>query len=226
MRIIATCFLVILLTTMTACGGGGSSPIIRQAPTPQQDAGLTSPLLERYRDYLYDVDFDHFGDWIMVMEREGLDTSFGEFAVFGFPISPQYPNTHINEITNQFFSGQATYMGVASGMYTLEDGTQDHGFGEFLADVEITADFERPYPSWVSGQITDFKTMLDQPVDPSWAVDLRWSGSQAFGGNQWTYEWYDSRNPEAITAPQGIGGTFGEQFDNGHVTGAFGATRP
>ena len=222
---------IIVLFILTACGGAGSSPMVQEAPPPQQDAGLTSPFLERYRDYLYDVDFDHFGYWQETMINQNLDNAIPAFSVFEHPVADQFSGLGMNEITYRFQGlGTFTYSGKANGMYSL-----DETIGEFLADVEMTAEFDRPYPSWVSGQVFNFTTFQNQPIDPRWEVELPWGrsleqGRTALGGGgtndlRWDYEWYDSQTLDGTTPPRGIGGTFSNSFDNGNVTGAFGATR-
>ncbi len=178
-------------------------------------------------DAQYDSDYLSFGYWI----SETITASGSRFEVGTLYDGSQPITTTIAAMT-----GTATYVGEAAGAYARKG--DNPAVGEFTGHASLTADFE---------DSTDFGTikgtisqLVDggQVIDPSWTVELQeanielgtnpalvtFDGQTPRGGN-WRGGFFGTTGTGATDYPRGVAGDFTGHFENGHVIGAFGATR-
>ena len=192
----------------------------------------------------HDIDYLSFGYWVQTTEKANGDitSAVGTFA------SGSQPFTTIDDLL-----GTATYTGSATGMFVKKEGPVDAAVattsGQFTADAELMAKFGGPDVATndamtISGTVTGFEDSNGDSI-ANWTAALeetmiadntysgdttgagQWSG--AFYGNPLNSEGAAVTNNEntalAENAPLGVAGEFNAHFGNGHVIGAFGATR-
>ena len=191
-----------------------------------------------------DVDYLAFGYWLETTTKTDGSMTYG---VNTFATGRQtYDRTNVANLL-----GTATYNGNATGLYTLKDFSTGAGVpseaGQFTADARLTANFGGGDVAvndafHISGQITNFRDTDNQPISGgAWTATLNRNvdnftsttvGGSTTGDGSWTGTFYGNGmavNSDATTvddrAPTGIAGEFNAHFGNGHVIGAFGATR-
>ena len=181
-------------------------------------------------DAKYDSDYLSFGYWI----SETTTASASRFEV-----GTLYAGSQAVEVPAAL-TGTATYVGEAAGAYALKG--DNPKVGEFTGSANLTANFGNAIDELgtISGTISD---LVDggEAIDPSWTVELQeanivgptgtnatFDGQTPRGGN-WRGGFFGSgvSTPPAAASdyPRGVAGDFIGHFDNGHVIGAFGATR-
>ena len=209
--------------------------------TFKPDGDLKTLKVENAR---YDADYLSFGYW--VSERETASTS--RFAVGTFYAGSQAYTGNGADVATSIaaLTGSATYVGEAAGMYAIKGDATDAG--DFTANANLTARFGGGATAGrfaISGTITDLINGSGEEIDPSWTVNLESATFASADGTNGVTE-FDGRttgngnweggffgNPTTGTAgtaganeyPMGVAGEFTSHFENGHVIGAFGATR-
>ena len=144
--------------------------------------------------------------------------------------------------------GTATYVGPAAGLFSKRehapggDGAITMS-GQFTADANLTADFglnETDY-GLVNGTIDNFMHR-GTVIDSDWEVSMRAgihetngdftqpAGATGTDGSSWAGSFYKPGDLTAVDAatrmpPEYVAGTFENDFDNGEVIGAFGASK-
>ena len=206
----------------------------------------TDPMKIMLPGVQYDNDYLSFGYWVRTT-GEGDDTKYGVGTFFDG--SQAFSGT----ITN--LEGTATYSGKAAGMYgrktlnqygqVVEGGTTS---GHFTADANLTARFSgQDVPArnanQVEGTVTNFMDGGEM-ISPGWSVEFEKDaiegntvGGSTTGDGNWRATFFgtsmtdgsptanDPATAYAENAPTGVAGDFTAHFANGHVIGAFGATR-
>jgi|GEM_PF-3555217 len=179
-------------------------------------------------DARYDSDYLSFGYWI----SETTTASGSRFEVGTLFDGSQPVNVGV-ELT-----GTATYVGEAAGAYARKG--DNPAVGEFTGHASLTANFGAAEAlGTIKGTISQ---LVDggEAIDPSWTVELQeanieaadtgatFDGQTPRGGN-WRGGFFGSgvSTPPntASDYPRGVAGDFIGHFENGHVIGAFGATR-
>ena len=197
----------------------------------------------------YDADYLSFGYW--VRERESATSS--RFSVGTFYAGSQ-PYTGFQADVSASVGalmGSATYVGEAAGQYALKGDTTEAG--SFTADANLTARFGGGAAVGryaISGTISNFVNGSNGMVDEGWTLTLDPAGFTSGGGTptytatftgtttgsgNWQGEFFGNPPADPTTGgqtadatddyPIGVAGEFTGHFDNGHVIGAFGATR-
>ena len=178
-------------------------------------------------DAQYDSDYLSFGYWI----SETTTASGSRFEVGTLYDGSQPITTTIATMT-----GTATYVGEAAGAYARKG--DNPAVGEFTGHASLTADFgDDAEMGTIEGTISQ---LVDggQVIDPSWTVELQeanielgtnpalvtFDGQTPRGGN-WRGGFFGTTGTGATDYPRGVAGDFTGHFENGHVIGAFGATR-
>ena len=158
-------------------------------------------------------------------------------------------------IDDDDFTGSATYTGGAAGVYVLKIDPSaenpDLYDGEFVADVELKAQFDTPSrleDEWkITGTIDNFRsaTSTDHKLS-GWDLDLSadfgarnaatkeisapdlglQSATTEGGGKSgtWAAAFYGTNTSQALDI-EAVVGEFDGHFVDGHVVGAFGATK-
>ncbi len=187
-------------------------------------------------DASYDSDYLSFGYWI----SETTTASGSRFEV-----GTLYAGSEPVTAGMAVLTGTATYVGEAAGAYARKG--DNPKVGEFTGHASLTADFDPPAgaDSAVVGTISGTISQLvdgGEAIDPSWMVELQTANIEqaAAGTDQATFDgrtprggnWRGgffgdtfSQTPGANDYPRGVAGDFTGHFENGHVIGAFGATR-
>ena len=176
-------------------------------------------------DARYDSDYLSFGYWI-----SETTTASGSWFEVGTLFDGSQPVNVGNALT-----GTATYVGEAAGAYARKG--DNPAVGEFTGHAILMANFGAPDAlGKIKGTIS---TLVDggEEIDPSWTVELQeanieaadtgatFDGQTPRGGN-WRGGFFGSGVSDPATAyPRGVAGDFTGHFENGHVIGAFGATR-
>ena len=184
----------------------------------------------------YDADYLSFGYW--VRERESATSSRFSVGTF-FAGSEPFTVTGAEALR-----GTATYIGEAAGMYALKGDSTEAG--AFTADANLRARFgggDAVGQYSISGTISNFVNGSNDMVDEGWTLTLDPAGFRSGTSGSYTYSntfngsttgngnWEGQffGNPTGATAaashPLSVAGEFTGHFDNGHVIGAFGATR-
>ncbi len=178
-------------------------------------------------DAQYDSDYLSFGYWI----SETTTASGSRFEVGTLYDGSQPITTTIATMT-----GTATYVGEAAGAYARKG--DNPAVGEFTGHASLTADFgDGTEMGTIEGTISQ---LVDgsQVIDPSWTVELQeanielgtnpalvtFDGQTPRGGN-WRGGFFGTTGTDVTDYPRGVAGDFTGHFENGHVIGAFGATR-
>ena len=194
-----------------------------------------------------DVDYLAFGYWLETTTKTDGSMTYG---VNTFAAGRQtYDHTDAENL-----EGTATYNGDATGLYALKDFSTGAGVpseaGQFTADARLTANFGGTSVAeddqfHISGQITNFRDTDNQPISGgAWTATLNRNtdnfalgtsttvGGSTTGDGSWTGTFFgngaatDNADTDVDDrAPTGISGEFNAHFGNGHVVGAFGATR-
>jgi hypothetical protein len=179
-------------------------------------------------DASYDADYLSFGYWI----SENTTASGSRFEVGTmYDGSQPFLNSSILVLR-----GNATYVGEAAGAYARKG--ENPAAGEFTGHASLTASFAAGDPT-ISGSIS---RMVDggTEIDPTWTVELQKATVEATGdqatfdgatprGGNWRGGFFgtpaEATGDAAERYPLGAAGDFTGHFENGHVIGAFGATR-
>ena len=201
-----------------------------------------------------DPDHLHFGYWLKTTPGEDDDPTTYAFQAFSGGAMAFDENNMGTSASAQVY-GQAEYSGDAAGVYVRKtlrpDGTlAKASTGEFTADANLTAyfggdDVRASKHYTIEGTVTDFRDGQTRFAD--WTVKL--DPSDSFGGaNNFTGDTTGSEGvdegswsgtfygPSELTAdttddggarmqPSGVAGEFNAHFTNGHVAGAYGATK-
>ena len=206
----------------------------------------TEPMKIMLPGVSHDPDYLSFGYWVRTT-GEGDGTKYGVGTFF------DGSQAFSGAITS--LQGTATYSGKAAGMYgrktlnqygqVVEGGTTS---GHFTADANLTARFGgQDVPSRndyeVEGTVSN---LMDggEMISPGWNIELEKatiSGNTVSGNTTGEGNWRatffgtsmtdgsatanDEMTADAENAPTGIAGDFTAHFANGHVIGAFGATK-
>lgn len=176
-------------------------------------------------DAEYDSNYLSFGYWI----SETTTASGSRFEV-GTLYDGSQPITN----TIAGMTGTATYIGEAAGAYARKG--DNPAVGEFTGHASLTADFgDGTKLGTIKGTISQLVDG-DQVIDQSWTVELQkaniefanslvtFDGQTPRGGN-WRGGFFGTTGTDANDYPRGVAGDFTGHFENGHVIGAFGATR-
>ena len=189
-----------------------------------------------------DPDYMVFGYWLDETTTDGKVT----YAVRVYQGGPM-PSTTLPA------EGTAKYEGPATGMYMTKSFDPDTGeptspfaSGQFTAKAMLTATFGAPTSvaqddhNSITGTISGFMDSNGVAIDESWELEL---GKQASGAgnidgtsaivlsetsgyeNGSKGEWQGTFYGTPDETPGSVGGTFNGHFRNGHVAGAFGATK-
>lgn len=179
-----------------------------------------------------DADYLAFGYWIRERTFEG-DNQLFDIGTF-YAGSEVYPTTQIAALT-----GSARYTGPAAGAYANKDTSTS---GEFTALADLTARFgvtpDTDGTFAISGTIGNFVDS-GESIDETWTLTLESAPftstgtsftGRTMGGGNWRGMFYGNPVGDGDTAgttsyPGGVAGDFTGHFENGHVIGAFGATR-
>ena len=179
-------------------------------------------------DAEYDSDYLSFGYWI----SETTTASVSRFEVGTLYAGSEPQTTAVAAMT-----GQATYVGEAAGAYARKG--DNPAVGEFTGHAMLTANFgDSTALGTISGTIS---RLVDggQLIDKDWTVELQtanieqaspgtdsatFDGQTPRGGN-WRGGFFGETGTGATDYPRGVAGDFTAHFENGHVIGAFGATR-
>lgn len=179
-------------------------------------------------DANYDSDYLTFGYWI----SETTTASGSRFEVGTLYDGSQPITANVTTLT-----GTATYVGEAAGAYARKG--DNPKVGEFTGHASLTANFGAADAlGTIKGTISQ---LVDggEAIDPSWTVELQtanieqatagtdpatFDGATPRGGN-WRGGFFGATGDGATDYPRGVAGDFTGHFDNGHVIGAFGATR-
>ena len=209
-----------------------------------------------------DMDYVSFGYWVQTSTKSDGSTAYGvnTFAGGAFPFGTD-PDAGNNPAIAAL-EGSATYEGSATGMYARKAlavengsvvGTPDAA-GQFVADVELTANFrvsasvaeENAFN--IGGTASNFQDADGNVIDSGWTLDLNAASfgddtggtvanaSNVFRGTtgkgstvgQWSGQFFGVEGTEdaaSSTHPSSVAGEFTGHFDDGHVIGAFGATK-
>ena len=194
----------------------------------------------------YDPDYLSFGYWVRTT-GEGDDTEYGVGTFFD---GSQPITAAVTELV-----GEATYSGKAAGMYgrkTLDQYGQvvsgSETSGHFTADANLTArfggnDIAINKQNQIEGTVTNFMDGGEM-ISPGWTAQLNKidldgngqslssfsrsttseGGQATTGGGNWRGAFFGD-NVSATNNPTGVAGDFTAHFANGHVIGAFGATK-
>ena len=194
-----------------------------------------------------DEDYLAFGYWLQMTEEVDGTITYGVDTFYGGP-------TEYDPASMKNVMGSATYNGKATGMYAMKDVTtspvEPVAAGQFTADAKLEANFGGDDVAvndqfTISGTVNNFHDADtgDMISGGAWTVDLRKtpSGSGNFqntnafsgdttGGGSYAGTFYgpdgpDTNNPNNPAQPTGVAGEFNAHVGNGHVIGAFGATR-
>ena len=189
----------------------------------------------------YDPDYLSFGYWVRTT-GEGDDTKYGVGTFFDGS----------QPITAVTLEGEATYSGKAAGMYGRKTLNQyglvvsgSETSGHFTADANLTARFGGPdvaenKQNKIEGTVTNFMDGGEM-ISPNWELKLNAAtisadatgtfNKETVGGGtegNWIGQFYGpdtTTTDESERYPGGVAGEFTGHFTNGHVIGAFGATK-
>ena len=189
-------------------------------------------------DARHDADYLSFGYWI----SETTTASSSRFAIGTVYAGSQDFNNDISGLT-----GSATYTGEAAGAYARKG--DNPAVGEFTGQASLTAKFgDGTELGTISGTISDLVDEAGDTIDPMWAVDLQEAAIEQTATDGTAQAMFDGRTTgsgnwrggffgeptlpaspttaqTAAAYPHGVAGEFIGHFENGHVIGAFGATR-
>ncbi len=212
------------------------------------DGDITTTVVEHDIEGLVkDADYLDFGYWLS-MDTSGDEPEY----TFTSVVQGKSPLGHddIEEV-----KGSYDYEGPATGIYMKKSIDDDNvatplSSGQFEADASLTAYFAQQQVNdqgkpvetggtdsiaenklfTISGMISNFKDSAGNRIAEGWEVKLgtidfededgSFTGGDTTNGN-WEGQFYGA----AGAAPTAIGGTFDDHFPNGHVAGAFGATK-
>ena len=200
----------------------------------------TNPMRIMLPGVSYDDDYLSFGYWVRTT-GEGDDTKYGVGTFFDGSEAFTAPISSIE--------GNATYSGKAAGMYgrkTLNQYGQvvsgSETSGHFTADANLTArfggnDIAANKQNQIEGTVTNFMDG-DEMISPNWELTLdtirnidsasRPLTGTTTGDGNWVVEFFGnpaSTTPAEESYPNAVAGEFTGHFANGHVIGAFGATK-
>ena len=193
-----------------------------------------------------DADYLSFGYWVRAVE--GDDKTTYQVGAFFAGSEVVVPSTFVD------LRGDATYSGNAAGMYAKKTlapngDVTDAISGHFTADASLTAyfggdDIANSKQYTIGGKVTN---LMDggQLVDAGWTVELnsayfdgqmgagQGTYTDTFNGTTtgkglWMGQFFGTPETSATPTedhPTGVAGEFTGHFANGHVIGAFGATR-
>ncbi|MDE0405467.1 MAG: hypothetical protein OXI53_09175 [Nitrospira sp.] len=208
-----------------------------------------------------DMDYVSFGYWVQTSTKSDGSTAYGVNTFAGGTLSFGTDPDTGNNTAIAALEGSATYEGSATGMYARKAlavengsvvGTPDAA-GQFVADVELTANFgasasvaeENAFN--IGGTASNFQDADGNVIDSGWALDLNaasfgedtsgtvTNASSVFRGTtgkgstvgQWRGQFFGmpgTGDAASSTHPSSVAGEFTGHFENGHVIGAFGAT--
>ena len=209
--------------------------------TPSDDLDLDKLKIP---DVDHDADYLSFGYWVRATEKDDGSTAYG-IGTFttGVPMFTAFSG----------LEGTAKYAGKAAGMYAKKTLTPSGGVdtlttGHFTADANLVASFEGDTVAVadhfsVTGTVSNFDDASSgNRVDSAWMVELgkgtvnQDTGAIAdgttTGQGEWAGQFYGTPDTTVTDTakqyPSGVANQSGEfdgHFANGHVLGAFGATR-
>ena len=185
--------------------------------------------------------------------KYGVNTFAGGSMPFGGALSTDTPNAAIVALNGKAtYEGPATGL-YAYKTASIEDGKVVHtpsAAGQFVADTSLTAYFGNTAKGsiadddrfTISGTVDNFQDAKGNQIDDSWTVSLKADFSNAdkseaynqfmgtTGEGAMAGQWRGAFFGEADTTnnddmPSGVAGEFTGHFVNGHVIGAFGATK-
>jgi hypothetical protein len=189
----------------------------------------------------HDANYLSFGYWVRATEKDDGSTAYG-IGTFttGVPMFTAFSG----------LEGTAKYAGKAAGMYAKKTLTPSGGVdtlttGHFTADANLVASFEGDTVAVadhfsVTGTVSNFDDASSgNRVDSAWMVELgkgtvnQDTGAIAdgttTGQGEWAGQFYGTPDTTVTDTakqyPSGVAGEFDGHFANGHVLGAFGATR-
>ena len=182
-----------------------------------------------------DDDYMDFGYWLR--ETDGDDGT-----TYGFTAFAQGARDYGSVASVE---GSATYTGPATGLYSRKtfdrDGNETHeASGQFTADTELNATFGgTSVPAddhfTISGSVSNFMDSNGDPISAAWSVNLMrttidqgagtYTGAASGGGAAGVYEGTFHGDNTDDAQPSSTSGTFDGHFGNGHVRGAFGASK-
>ena len=186
-----------------------------------------------------DDDHLHFGFWV---KQPAADEAYmiQTFAGGSDPYDTALTATQTD------IEGKASYMGKAAGVYAqktifnAETGALEGGHvGAFTADVNLmayfgtSADVAVNDQNTIRGAVSNFMDG-ENMIDESWTVELMRAKFDAAtgmttGNGAWTHSFFGPHQVSATDAtavmPSGVAGEFTGHLSNGHVAGAFGATK-
>jgi hypothetical protein len=187
-----------------------------------------------------DDEYVYFGYWLQVFtDDEGVET----IGVNTFTGGVGTAVTALGSIV-----GTADYSGKAGGKYAVKTLTTmgeiaSLNTGQFVADVNLTATFGggKVAPddaNKLTGTVDKFVATGDGDLR-KWEVELKEialgslaAGGETTGGGAWSAMFYgasvddsDTDVDEAMLPPSSVAGTFDGHFADGHVIGAYGATK-
>ncbi|MYD30792.1 MAG: hypothetical protein F4X01_04170 [Nitrospira sp. SB0661_bin_20] len=208
-----------------------------------------------------DMDYVSFGYWVQTSTKSDGSTAYGVNTFAGGTLPFGDNSDTGNNTSIEALEGSATYEGSATGMYARKAlavengsvvGTPDAA-GQFVADVELTANFgasasvaeENAFN--IGGTASNFQDADGNVIDSGWTLDLNAASfgkdtsgtvenaSNMFRGTtgkgstvgQWRGQFFGmlgTGDAASSTHPSSVAGEFTGHFDNGHVIGAFGAT--
>ena len=198
-------------------------------------------------DVKKDLNYLSFGYWLTTTTKTDGSMTYG---VNTFATGAQAFDVGVVAIAD--LTGTATYTGDATGLYVMKDFSTGAGVpseaGQFTADAKLTANFGGDGVAidnqfHISGMISNFRDAMGAMISGgAWTVNLGKNadnfttttvGGSTDGGGDWTGTFYgqgkaaDDASTTSLDerAPTGIAGEFNAHFGNGHVVGAFGATR-
>ncbi len=199
-------------------------------------------------DVELDVDYLSFGYWFQTTTASDGTKTYGVNPFY----KGSQPYNEVS-LSGSNVTGTATYNGKATGMYSLKTfgsgSATVSDAGQFTADARLTASFggddvaaNKKYT--IEGNITDFRDADGGQISGGgWNVELMKASiasngaigsagdasAQTTGGGEWNGMLYGNPGLSAEDAtrayPTGVAGEFNAHLGNGHVIGAFGATR-
>ena len=192
----------------------------------------------------FDTDYLIFGYWVQ--------TGTGRKDAPTYAVDAFYGGSELVSTIGRA-QGSATYEGEATGMYAKKtlavEGGSEVGtpseVGQFTANADLTANFDaggtvgelEKYK--LTGTIDNFQNTAGEKINSAWSLsldgrverqDLSEGTTTGTGSNvkgQWEGRFYGAPNAAvpAEAYPQSVAGKFTGHFQDGHVIGAFGATR-
>ena len=189
---------------------------------------------------VHDPDYLSFGYWVQATTDEDGMTTYG--------VGTFYAGATSFAAQLDTLEGSASYSGKAAGMYGKKTFKHDGSVatlttGDFTADANLMATFggddvAANAQNKLSGSVTN---LMDDGtmVDPAWTVEFNkidlvqdttfpnFSGTTTGGGNYRGSFYGPTVTGDGAGSgyPTGVAGDFTGHFANGHVIGAFGATR-